>query len=323
MLKKRTKRILGAAVGTTAAAGVLYLGFGNLLYNKLLTREAVTKDDRPKRVLEPATRAAYEKDPSTISDCEDWYAFIEPEEYTLVASTGETVHADVIKKEGSHRWAVVIHGWTNRPQGMANFAKWFHELGFNILLPHMRGHEKSENDNVSMGWYDRLEIIDWIKYLVMLDPDAEIILHGVSMGGATVMMITGEELPCNVKCAIEDCGYTSVYDMNVYLMGHMLHLPAFPFVSSANTVAKLRGKLDLKKASALDQVRKSKTPTLFIHGEEDDFVPYWMLDIVYDNASCEKERLSIPEAQHANAYDTAPELYRATVEKFIKKYIDL
>ena len=45
------------------------------------------------------------------------------------------------------------------------------------------------------------------------NPDAKIILHGISMGGATVMMCAGENLPSNVKGIVDDCGYTSVWDI--------------------------------------------------------------------------------------------------------------
>lgn len=40
-----------------------------------------------------------------------------------------------------------------------------------------------------------------------------IILYGVSMGGATVMNVAGEKIPKQVKAIIEDCGYTSVWDV--------------------------------------------------------------------------------------------------------------
>ena len=36
------------------------------------------------------------------------------------------------------------------------------------------------------------------------------VLHGVSMGAATVMMTSGDPLPEYVRAFVEDCGYASV-----------------------------------------------------------------------------------------------------------------
>ena len=62
-------------------------------------------------------------------------------------------------------------------------------------------------------------MLKWMNLLIgRFSADTQIVLHGISMGGATVMMLAGEELPPNVKCIIEDCGYTSVWDVYAYQM---------------------------------------------------------------------------------------------------------
>ena len=42
---------------------------------------------------------------------------------------------------------------------------------------------------MGMGWHDRLDIKEWICWLVRQYPDSEIVLYGVSMGAAAVMML--------------------------------------------------------------------------------------------------------------------------------------
>ena len=87
------------------------------------------------------------------------------------------------------------------------------EQGWNVLLPDMRTHGESEGKYIGMGWLDRLDVLKWIDLIRERDEQAQIILHGVSMGGATVMMTSGEALPENVRAVIDDCGYTSVWDI--------------------------------------------------------------------------------------------------------------
>ncbi|WP_143805201.1 alpha/beta hydrolase, partial [Oenococcus oeni] len=84
------------------------------------------------------------------------------------------------------------------------------EMGFNVLLPDDRGHGQSMGEYISFGWLDRLDYLQWLKKIIKrVGPKSEILLFGVSMGASTVEMLSGEDLPSQVKCVIADCGYSS------------------------------------------------------------------------------------------------------------------
>jgi fermentation-respiration switch protein FrsA (DUF1100 family) len=223
--------------------------------------------------------------------------------------------------EAKHKWAILVHGYTGRAEQMSRWVRNFYERGYSVLAPDLRGHGKSEGNYIGMGWHDRLDMLLWINKILEKDPTAEIALFGISMGGATVMMTSGEELPSNVKVIVEDCGYTSVSDVFTYQLDDLFHLPEFPVMTAANTVTNLRAGYDLYKATAVGQIAKSKTPTLFIHGDKDTFVPYEMLDKVYEAAAVEKEKLVIKGAGHGQAATVDPELYWSTIWNFVEKYI--
>lgn len=158
-----------------------------------------------------------------------------------------------------------------------------------------------------MGWPERRDVVRWCQQLIAEDPEAEIVLYGVSMGAATVMMASGEaDLPVQVRCVIEDCGYTSVWDEFSGQLKELFGLPPFPVLNAADLVCRIRAGYSITEASALRQVERSVTPTLFIHGEEDTFVPFWMLEELYQAASCEKEKLAVPGAAHAESAAVAP-----------------
>ena len=141
------------------------------------------------------------------------------------------------------------------------------------------------------------------------------------MGAATVSMTTGEELPKEVKLAIADCGYTSVWEEFSVHLKKILHVLPFPLLYVASFMSKMFVGYGFKEASTIKQLKKSKTPTLFIHGKKDKFVPFSMLDKIYKSAQCEKEKLEIEEAAHAESCNINPEKYWGTIEKFIEKYI--
>ncbi|WP_096155786.1 alpha/beta hydrolase [Bacillus sp. FJAT-45066] len=224
-------------------------------------------------------------------------------------------------EEANSKWAIVAHGYTSRASSMTRYTRNFHEQGYNVLAPDLRGHGNSEGNYIGMGWHDRLDMLQWIDEIIQKDPNAEIVLFGVSMGGATVMMASGEELPSNVKVIVQDCGYSSVSDVFTYQLDDLFGLPPFPVLNAANTVTNIRAGYDLFEASAVNQVAKSKTPILFIHGDEDTFVPYEMLYEVYEAATVEKEKLIIKGAGHGDAEKVDPETYWNTVWSFIGKFM--
>lgn len=223
-----------------------------------------------------------------------------------------------------HTYAVVCHGYTNQPSGMAKYAYRFHELGMTVLAPAARAHERNENTGfIQMGWRDSADLMGWLAQIVEADPQARIVLFGVSMGGAEVMMASGnDELPENVVAIIEDCGYTSVWDEFSLQLSEVFGLPSFPLLNAADAVCQLRAGYSFEEASAEQSLMAATVPMLFIHGSADTFVPFSMLDEVYDACgSSVKEKLVVEGAGHAESASTDPELYWSSVEGFLARVL--
>ena len=252
-----------------------------------------------------------------------WLSEMAEDVYITSSENGNLrLHGYEIKNsQNSNIWAIVVHGYCGQGKDMTYYAEQYYNRGYNVLLVDLRGHGKSEGDYIGMGWHDRLDLIDWANYLINNDNNCQIILHGVSMGAATVMMATGEDLPSNIKLAIEDCGYSSIWDEFEMQLKVLFNLPTFPVLNAASAVCKIRAGYMLEEGSAIEQVKKSKTPTLFIHGDQDRFVPFEMLDILYDAANCEKQKLIIEGAAHAQSVGVNPNLYWGTINRFVERHI--
>lgn len=229
-----------------------------------------------------------------------------------------SLHASYIE-QNSDVYMIMVHGYRGDGASIISPIKRMKKAGYNLLIPDLRGHGFSEGDYIGMGWDDRLDILQWIDYILQINKQAKIVLYGVSMGAATVMDVSGEKLPSQVKAIIEDCGYTSVWDifkahidMNQYESEIALHMASF--------VTKIRAGYFLEDVNPLRQVKKSITPTLFIHGDQDNFVPFSMLDELYQAANCQKEKLVIEGAGHANSCSVDSKLYYETVIQFIQKH---
>ena len=250
---------------------------------------------------------------------EAFQAAVTPQSVSITSEDGLSLVGGYYAQEG-HQWALVIHGYRSRGQHMLSYAERYYSAGFQVLAPDLRGCGESGGDYVGMGWPDRLDILRWIDWILSVDPEAQIVLHGVSMGAATVMMTSGENVPAAVVAYVEDCGYTSVWDIFASELGLRFHLPTFPILNVASGIARLRAGYDFSNASALEQVARCDRPMLFIHGDQDNFVPFSMLQPLYEAKPGEKQQLVVPGAGHGVASTVLGDSYWEAVFDFLAQY---
>lgn len=315
MSNKILKKLIAAgalSAGALAAAGNFYI-------ESYLSKKGIKKLQNGPGMLDEETQKILHESPESVASVEFYRTTAHKEAFTFTKNS-ICLHALEYNND-SDIYVIFCHGFTGDPNADNVFAKRYYDMGYNLIMPYSRAHGKSEHNYCTMGWRERLDIVDWARYIADKNPNAKIVLHGVSMGSATVMMATGEAMPQNVKCCIADCGFTTLWDLYSYQLRNLIPaIPAGLILNAANAVSKLKIGFDFKDASAIDQVKKSVTPTLFIHGEKDDFVPFWMNYSLYDAASCEKQRLVVPDSPHAVSELVNPELYWSTVSDFIDRY---
>jgi fermentation-respiration switch protein FrsA (DUF1100 family) len=193
----------------------------------------------------------------------------------------------------------------------------------NVLLPDLRGHGRSDGVYVGMGYDDSRDLVRWIDWVLEKDPSAQIILHGISMGAATVLMTTGCHLPKQVAAAISDSAYTSAVDVftHVYKKLDEAVIPAPIMMEAVRAIALVRAGYDIAKVKPVEAVARSQTPTLLFHGQADTFVPHAMGQKIYDAV---KDKIditffSVPEAEHGLSYLMDNAGYRRLIEDLLDK----
>lgn len=254
-------------------------------------------------------------------ETDEWIKESRHNERVIKAFDGIDLFADIyMQKEKSEKWVVIVHGFGGNGRLMNYAGKVFFLCGYNVIIPDCRGHYKSGGSYIGMGWNDRLDIIRWCDEIKKHSENPKICLYGVSMGGASVMMSSGEKLPYNVKCIIADCGYTSVYEIFKEQL-KKLHLPVFPLLNMVSMVCYIKNGFGFKKASAIEAVKKSKIPMLFIHGKNDSFVPCEMVNRLYNAKKGKKEKLIIDGAGHGVSAFIEPIEYWNKVFLFLEKYM--
>lgn len=258
----------------------------------------------------------------------DWRTWVDQQEfeqYEMTSYDGLQLKGYYLPaKELTNKTVVFAHGYLGRARDMGLFGEYYYEnLGYNIFTADARGHGASEGDYIGFGWHDRLDYVDWIQMIIEKEgPQAEIVLHGLSMGAATVLMTSGEDLPSNVKAIIADSPYTSVNELFAYQLKRMFHMPSFPVLNTTSLVTKIKAGYSLSEASALKQVGQTELPILYIHGEADTFVPTELTYELYNHTNSKAEMMTFEGAGHGEAFVIAKDRYIQKLNEFLEKYID-
>ncbi|MBR1810381.1 MAG: alpha/beta fold hydrolase [Clostridia bacterium] len=241
------------------------------------------------------------------------------EKIALTAKDGATLRGHLLEPAAANdRVIIACHGMGSTGCGeFCFFAPDFYKKGYTILLPDHRGCGESDGDFMGFGTHESRDTFLWVQYAKKRYPDRHIFLLGVSMGAATVLMMSGRPGIRDVSGIIADCAYTNAWDEFSYQLKSSFHLPDFPALYLCDMYCQMICNYSFKQASPIDAVKKAKAPVLFIHGAEDALVPPYMQGLLYDACASEKYSLKIEGATHARSYYTNPELYTKAVEAFM------
>lgn len=230
-------------------------------------------------------------------------------------------HVDASGKKDSDKWVVLVHPFLLNGKIMAgSLGSYYYDRGYNILAPDLRGFGESEG-SVAMGFYEALDVYDW---LVKLNQDyavSQVFVHGMSLGGATTNYLSGIDglvrdkvrltslTDLKVVGLVEDCGYVDMEDF-----GPKIIIKLF---------SGLGDNYDAYN-SARNSLANCKVPMMIIHGTKDTTVDP-------SNAATVKEILQknkIPVDVHM--VDGAPHAfailgqhkdeYRGFINGFLDKY---
>lgn len=242
---------------------------------------------------------------------------------------------------------ILMHGYHSEPlREYVSLVHYYHELGYNIVLPYQRTHGLSEGRYITFGVRERYDLRDWInKVNSIYGEENPLFLQGISMGCATTVMTLGLDLPSNVRGAIADCGFTTPYEIIWKVLKKDMKIPTSSIIIKiGNVMTKVFAGFDMNEYSTYEAIefnkkRENQIPVLFIHGTKDDFVPIEMTEQNFSrclgslfevngslsmqpNPQIEKYKyIQIKDSPHAIENLIDPETYRKEVKTFLDKYV--
>lgn len=327
--KRKKKKIIIAICVISALIIIMYLALVNFLVSAALVPSFMRKLESFERITDESYEAQVQTSDIkvnrqlSLNETDEWLQTVNSQKISAMTDDGyQLIAKEFFVEEYNHKWLLLLHGYTGWKEEMYPFACWYNMQGYHVIVPDLRCQGESEGDFIGMGWTDHYDCNLWIDYILSKDPEAEIVIHGQSMGAATALMMTGEEnLSENVVAVVSDCAYTDAYSMFGEKVKEWFYLPAFPLVDTACLVLRVRGGYNLKDASAIEAVQKSRVPTLFIHGADDAMISVQMTKDLYEAAACQKQLLIVEGAGHAQSQDKDPDAYYNTIKAFLEENI--
>lgn len=212
---------------------------------------------------------------------------------------------------------IMLHGYRGSSErDMSGGVARAFALGHSALVVDHRGSGASDGRVITFGINERRDCLSWLDFVLReIDPEARVILTGISMGAATVLMCGAEELPPNVIGILADCGYTSAKEIICKVVAEMKLPPRllYPFIRLG---ARLFGRFDLEEASPIEAMPKCRVPVIFFHGDTDDFVPHEMSLRNFEACATRKKMVTVKGAGHGLCYPVDPEYYVAELGEF-------
>jgi fermentation-respiration switch protein FrsA (DUF1100 family) len=202
------------------------------------------------------------------------------------------------------------------------YAPWFNEAGFNVLMFDFRAHGRSDGDRVSMGYFERQDLLGAVDYLKGRGI-AEVGVLGFSMGGS-VGLITASQSDA-IRAVVSDGGFARLESALLGWAHRRRELPRWLTLSLARltiAVAGWRLGARLSEAAPIHWVgRIAPRPVLFIHGDRDIYVPVADVEALYAAAGEPKELWRVADAEHRRVDRLRPAEYRERVIGFFERHI--
>ena len=302
--------IVGLIILVLLLAGLFYVGyyvFTTVFDNRFKAKENNDPNflDSDADLMRPTARKLY----AYRETCQDAFRSQLFKELEITSFDGLKLKGYLVERDPKEV-VICVHGYKSDPESdFCDRSEIYQERGTTVLFVHDRAHGNSEGRYLGFSELDRFDVASWVDRINELYDNPRIYLHGVSMGGATVIHCANMKLK-NVRGIIDDCGFNSILGISKALITDMYHLPYFPIGYIAWFWAKVLNKVDFNTSIGERCVQETDLPIIFIHGKEDHFVPTYMSERMYEACRSPKELHLIDNCGHAAAYMCAKNEYR-------------
>lgn len=312
--------ILVVAMAFLTLWALININARDYVYQDVRRRDSIKPPVNPPAKIRPKD---FPRDDQVDADTA-WFKEAPKEDLSLLSKDKLVLRAVLIKQPNPRGLALVLHGWSTDRVSMAPHAAILYRQGFDVLAPDQRAHGESEGQYTCFGVKETDDALAWLQLMNERNYQSHIVI-GTSMGGAVSLMLASRNRDQKLACAVSDCAYSSFLEIiNAQLLMKSPKMPPLlrrMFVSSFSAFCQKDADFKVQQAAPILTIAKNQVPLLMIHGQEDRFVPYWMLDKLYAACQSEKQRLDIPVARHGESIYRDYALYERTLVAFVNAHV--
>jgi len=309
IIKKKHKVLIGIFIILAMITNIVGLYIGNIYYQKVC-----------KLNVNPETTGI-----DYYKTSFNYKRFTELESYnvSIQSSFGYKLSGTYIfNPKPTNNTVILVHGiGCDRWESM-KYSDMYLDMGFNVLAYDSRDTGSSGGQDITLGFFEKTDLDNVVKWVKWVNPDAVIGVHGESLGAVTALLQAElDQSKKDVNFYVVDCPYSDLWElMNIKLSGDLRpnFQPAAAFILFyANIVALEKSHFSLYAVSPITVISDIKTPIMFIHGSNDTFIPASMSLELYLRKQGTKGIYIAPGAEHAMSYITNKEEYTAKVKQFL------
>jgi len=198
-------------------------------------------------------------------------------------------------------------------------------LGFNVLVPELRGHPPSTGARITCGireTNDLLLLLDLARARFGVEA-SRLGIDGCSMGSLLALQLAAERTPAALWL---QSPFGDLRAMAVHYLHRATGLPRILLEGPVRLLVRRierTEKLDLSRADPVAAARRVTCPTTIVHGETDTLVPIRFSPQLYEALAGEKTFWRVPACGHCHHADepqaVAPDEYaRRWTEFFLR-----
>lgn len=237
-------------------------------------------------------------------------------EYTLMSSHGERLlgYYYPCGETPCGRIVIMVHGLgSNHTAACGMHYEYYHKRGFDVFCCENQGMKRRRGKYVGYGIFESDDCLDWMRHLTeRFGEDVCFILHGFSMGASSLLRLC-DRCPAQVRFAVSDSGFS---DADRLLSARLRGL--YPPIRVWN---RIRLGYDMRGTCVTEQVKNSRVPILFVHGDADRVVPFAMGQELYALCGAEKDHLWVAGAGHVESRYRAAEAYDEKLDAFFARFV--
>jgi len=213
-------------------------------------------------------------------------------------------------------FVLICHGITVNYEASKKYTSLFLKKGYSVLVYDHRNHGYNDPMHTSLGYFEKFDAQGCIDYIYHNFQPKHVGIMGESMGAATALQLAA--MDDRLAFCIEDCGYSDAYQLIKHRAHHDHNIIIAQLVVLSNFFIKKIFKWSFKDVSIIHNINDIKCPILFIHGEDDDYVPYKMVHEMHQAFKGKSMLYTVPKAKHAMAYKTDKIKYEAILDDFLE-----